>query len=92
MNTRWRQRIKLYEKQPGLKTGDVTINQSGTNRFEVITLLKWDDSIQDYHGEDVAIIDRRATKPSIRFTKRKIHYRKKQIKNNNYFECSCLLS
>lgn len=85
MNTRWRRLARLYANQPDLKFGDVSINQSGTDHLEVISLLKWDDTIQDYHGNDVAIIDRRRTKSPIRFNKRKVHYCKKCIKNHDFF-------
>lgn len=71
MNIRWRKLIKLYKKQPDLKFGDVSIIQSGTNHLKIITLLKWDNTIQEYHSKDIAIIDRRKTKSSVRFNKRK---------------------
>lgn len=85
MNTRWRKIIKLYTKQPDLKFGDISINQTGTDHLTVIALLKWDDTIQDYHGKDVAIIDRRRTKSSVRFNKRKTHYHKKRVKNHDFY-------
>lgn len=92
MNTRWRKLVKLYAKQPDLKIGDVSINQSGTGHLEVISLLKWDDDIQDYHGKDVAIIDRRRTKSSVRFNKRKVHYRKKRVKNHDFYANAFLMN
>lgn len=85
MNTRWRRLVRLYANQPDLKFGDVSINQSGTDHLEIISLLKWDNLIQDYHSKDIAIVDRRMTKSSVRFNKRKIHYHKKHIKTHDFY-------